>query len=201
MALNFGLEKLQPAIEKIGKLPRHYRLAVILAIPLVLGLGYYQLLHRGSQEELMRLEAQQQSLQRKLNEVRSVAANLSKFEEEITALETELGEALRQLPNSKELPGLLTDISTLGKKAGLEFKAFRPQTEVNKGFYAEVPIEIEFTGTYHQVAAFFDRISKLDRIVNVGDLNMTVGSEGLDQTVLKVSGRAVTFRFVEGGGA
>lgn len=201
MALNFGLEKLQPAIEKIGKLPRHYRLAVILAIPLVLGLGYYQLLHRGSQEELMRLEAQQQSLQRKLNEVRSVAANLSKFEEEITALETELGEALRQLPNSKELPGLLTDISTLGKKAGLEFKAFRPQTEVNKGFYAEVPIEIEFTGTYHQVAVFFDRISKLDRIVNVGDLNMTVGSEGLDQTVLKVSGRAVTFRFVEGGGA
>lgn len=201
MALNLGLDKLQPIIEKIGKLPSHYRTAIIVAIPLVLGLGYYQLLHRGSQEELTRLQAQQQSLQRKLNEVRSVAANLSRFEEEITALETELGEALRQLPNSKELPGLLTDISTLGKKAGLEFKAFRPQTEVNKGFYAEVPIEIEFTGTYHQVASFFDRISKLDRIVNVGDLNMTVGSEGLDQTILKVTGRAVTFRFVEGGGA
>lgn len=201
MALNLGLDKLQPTIEKIGKLPSHYRMAIVLAIPIVLGLGYYQFLHRGSREELTRLRAQQQSLQRKLNEVRSVAANLSRFEQEIASLETELGEALRQLPNSKELPGLLTDISTLGKKAGLEFKAFRPQTEVNKGFYAEVPIEIEFTGRYHQVATFFDRISKLDRIVNVGDLNMSVDSEGLESTVLKVSGRAVTFRFVEGGGA
>jgi type IV pilus assembly protein PilO len=201
MAFNLGLDKLQPMLEKIAKLPSHYRTAVVVAIPLVLGLGYYQLLHSGSQEELVRLRAQEQSLQRKLNEVRSVAANLGKFEEEIAALEAELGEALRQLPNSKELPGLLTDISTLGKKAGLEFKAFRPQTEVNKGFYAEVPIEIEFTGSYHQVASFFDRIAKLDRIVNIGDLNMTIGSEGLDQTVLKVSGRAVTFRFVEGGGA
>jgi type IV pilus assembly protein PilO len=199
--MDFGLEKLQPTLDKIGRLPSKYRLAIVIAIPILLGLGYYQLLHRGSQEELQRLHAQQQSLQRKLNEVRSVAANLSRFEEEIASLETELGEALRQLPNSKELPGLLTDISTLGKKAGLEFQAFRPQTEVNKGFYAEVPIEIEFTGNYHQVATFFDRISKLDRIVNVGDLRMTVASEGLERTNLKVSGRAVTFRFVEGGGA
>ena len=100
-------------------------------IPLALGLGYYQMLHRPGQEELVRLQAQQQAKQRKLNEVRSVAANLERFEQEIVALETELSEALRQLPNSKELPGLLTDISTLGKKAGLEFKAFRPKTEVN----------------------------------------------------------------------
>jgi type IV pilus assembly protein PilO len=199
--MDFGIDKLQPTIDKAGRLPSKYRLAIVIAIPLLLGVGYYQLLHRGSQEELQRLQAQQQSLQRKLNEVRSVAANLSRFEEEIAALETELGEALRQLPNSKELPGLLTDISTLGKKSGLEFKAFRPQTEVNKGFYAEVPIEIEFTGNYHQVATFFDRISKLDRIVNVGDMKMTVASEGLERTNLKVSGRAVTFRFVEGGGA
>lgn len=201
MALDLKLDKLQPAVEKVGKLPSKYRLALVVAIPLLLGVGYYQMLHRGGREELQRLQAQQQSLQRKLNEVRSVAANLSRFEDEIAALETELGEALRQLPNSKELPGLLTDISTLGKKAGLEFKAFRPQSEVNRGFYAEVPIEIEFTGGYHEVAVFFDRISKLDRIVNIGDLKMTVAKEGLERTNLKVKGRAVTFRFVEGGGA
>ena len=196
-----GLDKLQPQIEKIGRLPSKYRMAIVIVIPLLLGVGYFQLLHRGSQEELQRLQGQQQSLQRKLNEVRSVAANLDRFEEEIAALEKELGEALRQLPDSKELPGLLTDITTLGKKAGLEFKAFRPKGEVNKGFYAEVPIEIEFTGSYHQVAVFFDRVAKLDRIVNVGDMKMTVSQEGLSGTTLKVSGQAVTFRFVEGGGA
>ena len=129
-----------------------------------------------------------------------MAANLSQFEKEIEGLEAELKIALRQLPDSKELPGLLTDVSTLGKKAGLEFKAFRPRTEVNRGFYAEVPIEIEFTGGYHQVAMFFDRVSKLDRIVNIGDLKVDVAREGLNDTMLKVSGRATTFRFVEEGG-
>lgn len=201
MALDLGLEKLQPAFEKVGRLPSKYRLALVILIPVLLGGAYYQLFYQNSRAQLQRLQAQQQQMQRKLNEVRSVAANLGKFEQEIAGLETELGEALRQLPNSKELPGLLTDISTLGKKSGLEFKAFRPQTEVNKGFYAEVPIEIEFTGEYNQVAVFFDRLAKLDRIVNVGDLKMSVDSEGLDKTELKVSGRAVTFRFVEGGGA
>ena len=72
---------------------------------------------------------------------------------------------------------------------------------MNRGFYAEVPIEIEFTGGYHEVATFFDRISKLDGIVNVGDMEVTVGHESLDTTVLKIEGYATTFRFLEGGGA
>jgi len=76
----------------------------------------------------------------------------------------------------------------------------RPKGENNRGFYAEVPIEIEFTGNYHQVATFFDRIAKLDRIVNVGDISMTVNRENLLGTTLKVSGKATTFRFLEGGG-
>ena len=57
--------------------------------------------------------------------------------------------ALRQLPDSKELPVLLTDVTSLGKNAGLEFKAFRPRPEIQRDFYAEVPIEIEFTGRFH----------------------------------------------------
>ncbi len=196
-----GMDKLQPTIDKVGRLPGKYRMAVIFVLPLLVLGGYYQLGYTGASEKLKQLEAQQQSKQRKLNEVRSVAANLDQFEEEIAALEGELKVALRQLPDSKELPGLLTDVTTLGKKSGLEFKAFRPRPEVNKGFYAEVPIEIEFTGNYHEVGVFFDRVSKLDRIVNIGDIRMGVAKEGLNGTLLKVKGQAVTFRFVEGGGA
>jgi type IV pilus assembly protein PilO len=199
--MDFRLDKVQGLLDKLAKLPSHYRIAMLIAIPLLLAGGYYHFVYRESAKELSQLDAQQQALQRKLHEVRSVAANLDAFEEEIQSLEAELKVALRQLPDSKELPGLLTDISTLGKKAGLEFKAFRPKGEVSRGFYAEVPIDIEFTGRYHQVATFFDRIAKLHRIVNVGDLRMGVAKEALGGTVLKVGGQATTFRFLEGGGA
>ena len=198
--MDFGLDGVQQQLDKVGKLPPQYRMALAVVLPVLLVVGYWWFLHRPAQEEHRRLVTQQQGLQRKLNEVRSVAANLTKFEQEIEDLEAELRHAVLQLPSSKELPGLLTDITTLGKKAGLEFNAFRPQSERNKGFYAEVPIEIEFTGSYHEVATFFDRIAKLDRIVNVGDISMRVHRENLLGTELKVTGRAVTFRFVEGGG-
>jgi len=199
--MDLGLGKLQAPLERLAKLPSKYRLAILIAIPVLLAGAYYQFLYRDAQKELTQLAARQQGLQRKLNEVRSVAANLEAFEREIENLEAQLKVALRQLPDSKELPGLLTDITTLGKKSGLEFKAFRPRSEVNRGFYAEVPIQIEFTGGYHEVATFFDHVAKLNRIVNVGDLRMSVAKEGLEGTVLTVSGQAVTFRFLEGGGA
>lgn len=199
--MDLGLDGLQGQVDRLSRLPSHYRLAIILLVPVLLCTGYWWMLYRPGQDEVTGLRRQQQKLQRKLNEVRSVAAKMEQFEQEIEALEAELKVAVRQLPSSKELPGLLTDISTLGKKSGLEFNAFRPQDESTRGFYAEVPIEIEFNGGYHEVAVFFDRVAKLDRIVNVGDLKMTVGRETLEGTTLKVSGRAVTFRFLEGGGA
>jgi type IV pilus assembly protein PilO len=148
-------------------------------------------------EELEGLRGQQLQLQRRLNEVRSVAANVGKFEEEIAALERKLKVALRQLPDSKELPVLLTDVNTLGKNSGLEIKAFRPGPEVKRDFYAEVPIEIEFVGRFHDVATFFDQVSKLPRIVNVSQLAIKIDEESAIETVLKVTGEAVTFRFLE----
>jgi len=195
--MNLGLEDLQGQMERLARLPSHYRLALVLLVPALVVTGYWWFLYRPAAEEQEGLVKRQQNLQRKLNEVRSVAANVDRFEEELEGLENELRLALRQLPDSKELPGLLTDISSLGKSSGLEFEAFRPQREVERDFYAEVPIEIEFTGGYHQVAVFFDRIAKLDRIVNVGDLQMSVQREDLDGTVLHVKGRVVTFRFLE----
>jgi len=195
--MDLGLDDLQGQVEKLAKLPSHYRLALVLLIPLLVVTGYWWFLYRPAASEIEGLVNRQQNLQRKLNEVRSVAANVKRFEEELQSLEGELRVALRQLPDSKELPGLLTDISSLGKSAGLEFHAFRPQDEVRRDFYAEVPIEVEFSGGFHQVAVFFDRIASLDRIVNVGDLEMSVQREDLDGTVLRVRGRAVTFRFLE----
>jgi type IV pilus assembly protein PilO len=190
-------DQLQGVLEKFARLPKTWRLAAYPVIVALVGAGYGYALFMPAQRELDVLRAKQLEIQRKLNEVRSVAANMGRFQDEIAGLEKKLKIALRQLPDSKELPVLLTDVTSLGKNAGLEFKAFRPQDEVRRDFYAEVPIGIEFTGTFHEIANFFDRVAKLPRIVNVAELDMSIGDESANQTMLKVKGRATTFRFLE----
>ncbi|MDH3520687.1 MAG: type 4a pilus biogenesis protein PilO [Myxococcales bacterium] len=157
---------------------------------------YYFLVyeHLATQRENLHLE--ETKLQRRLSEVRSIAANIAAFESEIADLEVKLNAALRQLPNEKQLEVLLTDITNLGKTAGVEISSFRRQDEVLHDFYAEVPISIELSGAYHDIARFFDLMSKLPRIVNMGSLKMEVSRESLEGTWLKVSGTATTFRFV-----
>jgi type IV pilus assembly protein PilO len=195
--MDLGLDKLQPQLEKLSKLPRAYRLAILPLVAALLVLGYWQALYGPARDSLVRAEKQTLEAQRKLNEARAVAANLGKFQEEIETLEKQVAVALRQLPNDKELPVLLTDISSLGKGAGLDFESFKPKEEVPRDFYAEVPIEIQFKGSYHEVARFFDDIAKLPRIVNVNDIEMSVAKESLAETTLEVKGSAVTFRFLD----
>jgi type IV pilus assembly protein PilO len=145
---------------------------------MVIVLGVYgYLFFMPARQELAKAEQDRLQLQRKLSEVRAVAANEQAVRDEIAQLEKKLTVALRQLPDSKELPVLLTDVTSLGKNAGLDFRAFRPGQEIRKAFYAEVPIDIEFTGGFHDIATFFDQISRLPRIINITDLEMTIGKE------------------------
>lgn len=195
--MDLGLEKYQAQLDKLSKLPRGVRAGVAPALcALVLG-AYGYLFFMPARAERAAAREQQLQLQRRLAEVRAVAGNEAQVKEEIAALDRRLKEALRQLPNDKELPGLLTDVSSLGKNAGLEFKSFKPNSEVRKAFYAEVPIELEFTGRYHDIARFFDDISRLPRIVNMGEMEVSIARESDDSTLLKVAGRATTFRFIE----
>ena len=187
----------QARFEQIAKLPRRARVALVVGIVALLCGGYYYGFYQANDAELKRLQAQEQELQRKLSEVRSIAANIAAFEAEIAGLERKLKVALRQLPNKKELEVLLTDMSNLGKTAGVEISSFKRNDEVIHDFYAEVPIDLELSGEYHDVAKFFELMSKLPRIVNMGALTMKVRKESLDSTVLNVSGTATTFRFVE----
>lgn len=197
MAFNLGLDQLEARFERFAKLPRRYRIAALpLLCALVLG-AYGYVFYRPASAQLAAVENQERELQRKVSEVRAIVANLGAFEKELADLEQRLKLALRQLPDSKELPVLLTDISSLGKDAGLEFKLFRPQDEIARDFYAEVPIEIEFSGGYHDVARFFDKVSKLPRIVNVSRLEVGMADQDAESTRLTVKGEATTFRFIE----
>jgi type IV pilus assembly protein PilO len=195
--MDLSLDELSGALEKVAKLPKSYRMAMLPAIVLAVCGVYMYFLYLPTSSDLEQIRDQQLQLQRKLTEVRTVAGNEEAVKAEIAALERKLEVALRQLPDSKELPVLLTDITSLGKNAGLEFKAFRPRDEMRRDFYAEVPIEIEFIGDFHDVAVFFDEVSRLPRIVNISELDVTISSETSMDTVLLVKGSATTFRFLD----
>jgi len=193
--------EVQSKIEAVTKLPKGARYGILGGIGLAIATGYFFLVYQNTADNLRQLHVQEAELQRKLSEVRSVAANISAFESEIGGLEIKLKTALRQLPNKKELEVLLTDISSLGKTAGVEIKSFKRKEEVVHDFYAEVPIEIALQGEFHDVAQFFDLMAKLPRIVNMGALSISVVNENEDGTVLSIKGTATTFRFVGKGSA
>ena len=189
----------QAIFDKFAKLPTAARVGAIVSVAILMVALYYFLIYEKMSTQRENLHLEETKLQRRLSEVRSIAANISAFEAEITELEIQLNAALRQLPNKKQLEVLLTDISNLGKTAGVEIRSFKRQDERAHDFYAEVPISIEWEGRYHDIARFFDLMSKLPRIVNMGAIEMGVGRETFDETRLKVNGTATTFRFVGNG--
>ena len=187
----------QKLMEQLGTLPPPARFGVYGAIALVVVGLYYVTLHGSAENKYAVAQTKLAKLQSEIAEARAVASNLDSFRSRSAELQDELRVALERLPNATELPVLLTDISSLGKKAGLEFRAFKPGSEVEREFYAEVPIDVEFIGKYHEAGVFLDRLAKLPRIVNVTYLKMSVANDREASPELAVKGVATTFRFLE----
>ena len=189
----------QEKIDKVLKLPKSARMGILAGIGALICTGYYLGFYQDFSLERDQLRGEEANLQRKLSEVRLIAGNIAAFETEIEGLEIKLKKALRQLPNEKQLEVLLTDISSLGKTAGVEILSFQRQAEIHHDFYAEVPIAIQLDGEYHDIGKFFELLSKLKRIVTMGSLKIGVSKESIEATRLKVTGIATTFRFIGAG--
>jgi type IV pilus assembly protein PilO len=195
MALELNID-LDAKIEQLAKIPKPIRLAVVASVLVAIGAGYWLLSYQPAQEVRRGLVARSQELQRSLNNARSIANNVAGFETEVAGLERDLDLALKQLPNRKQFEDLLQDISTAGKKVGVSIKTIDRDNEISRDFYAEVPFKLELEGTYHDLARFFEMVASLPRIVNMGGLDIKVAKESRQSTRLKVTGRAITFRFL-----
>ncbi len=185
------------SMDTIVKLPPAKKAIILIVVALVIVGLYAKLAYLPQREEIRRLSSQRDKLIKELNESRAVAKNLEKFKKEVAQLQGRLNKALKQLPNEREIPELLKNISKLGKASNLEFLRFRPSQERPKEFYAEVPLELVFLGTYHETGLFFDRLSKLPRIINVEHFKMAPSKKSGAQTTLQTQCVATTFRFLE----
>jgi type IV pilus assembly protein PilO len=167
---------------------------IFLLTYLVLCVGFYYVKYKPQSESLAALKTNIEAQEKKLVELKKAAAQAQALEAEVAKMEEEFNQLLALLPDQREIPGLLDSISRLASQAGLEQVSFQPQPEQPMDFYAVIPVRLELVGSYHQLGVFFDRVSKLDRIVKFDNLSLTRLKE---PPKLQVSCTVVTYRFVE----
>jgi type IV pilus assembly protein PilO len=159
-----------------GRWPLAFRIgatALIFVIALI-GIGYFWA-YRSKQPELDAAKAKEQELLGTLEQKARKAANLDAYRAQLAEIEKSFGTMLRKLPNNTEVPNLITDISKEGSAAGLDQnqKLFQPASENIKDFYAELPIKMQLTGSFHSIGAFVSGVAALPRIVTLHDIEIT----------------------------
>lgn len=186
--------------EKVSALSEVHRILICTAAFLLLTGGFYYLIYSPKSTEIAKLSSEYSSIQSKLAQAKVQAKKLPKLEKELKEARVELRKTMQLLPDKREIPRLLEEIAKAGKLAGLEFLLFKPEKEVMTSFYAEIPVSIKVSGSYHEVAVFFDKVSKLNRIVNIFNVAITSGKK-VGSDILAASCVAKTYMFVEGADA
>jgi len=187
-------KSIDPFFEKVEQLSKMQRILVSTGIfLLIIGLFVY-FLYMPKFKKIDALNKNLKKLEKQLAIAKRNAANLKKFQAQMAKAEAQFREAMRALPEKEEIPSLLVSISKSGQDVGMEFLLFEPKPERRKDFYAEIPVAMNILGNYHNLAAFFDKVSRLSRIVNIQNISMgrAKGGQNLNTTCT-----AVTYKFVE----
>jgi type IV pilus assembly protein PilO len=163
---------------------------------LLMGAAFYFLKFESQYDRLNQLKSQITSQQQRLVSLKAAAAKVPVLEKEIALAEEELATLVMMLPDQKEIPGLLENVSRLGAKVGLENILFQPQPEVTQEFYATIPVRLDLLGTFNDIGVFLDNVSKLNRILKVQSLTLT-RQKDKQASLLQVACTIVTYRFLE----
>lgn len=181
--------------DKISKLKMAHRILIFTGTIVVLIALYIWLIYIPNTKEIASIQSDLKKLEGQIRIAKIAAKNLKKLEKDLAKAQEDLKFALKLLPTTSEIPKLLKGITNLGNDSNLEFLLFRPTKQVSKKFYVEIPVSILVRGVYHDVAMFFDKVGKMDRIVNI--VNVTMRPISVNSTILKTSCNALTYRFKE----
>src|SRR5919109_1120267 len=197
MAFNFNeiaqdFKNLNP--KDPGTWPAAPKLVTLLVVVAVLPFIGYFVDTQGQIEELERGREQEVKLKQEYLDKKKQAINLDLHRAQLREIDTQFGTLLRQLPNKSQMDALLVDINQAGLGRGLQFELFKPApSESAKEFYAELPIQVKVTGTYHDMGAFASDVGQLSRIVTLNDVKIEAAKDG----VLTMEATARTFRYLD----
>jgi len=168
-----------------------YGLLILLSVAL-----YYFLLHLPSSDSIVEKQTKIDTLEAEKVKLLATLKGRGALKAEIEKTEAQFKEVTKQLPESKEIPDLLHQVSNMGRDSGLEITLFRQQGENIKELYADVPVEMAVRGGYHQLALFFEKVRQLDRIVNISDIGMKNPQMREGRLQVEASFSATTYRFL-----
>ena len=187
-------QRMEELFDNLNTWSSSRRLVVCVIVLLIIGAIFYFLSFKPQKEKIAQLENTLETAQNRLSVLKNKADQLDKFIEELEEAERTFKLAMQALPDKKEIPSLLANVSQSGRDAGLEFLLFEPKPEQLKNFYAEIPVQIQVKGGYHDVGQFFEKVAGLPRIVNIHDITMAPKQAG---EPLVTACKAVTYKFVE----
>jgi type IV pilus assembly protein PilO len=181
-----------------GRWPFPIRAGVIAVCFVLLSIvAVYLFVWQPKQPELATLENQESQLRNEYRTKHQKAVNLELYKQQLADIEKSFGAMLRQLPSKTEVDNLLVDISQTGLAAALDEKLFQPQTEIKKDFYAERPIKIRLTGSYHEFGEFVSGIAALPRIVTLHDIQIKAADKSSVFDQLQMELTAKTYRYLD----
>ena len=184
-------------LDRILDLPRQQKIGILAGLIVAILLLDYFLFYSPRSDEISKLTQEVENQRNERDKKKKEAANIPKLKEQMAQLDGMLKEAVAQLPDRKEIPDLLSSISNKVRESGLDILIFRPRAENIQEFYAEIPVDIVVRGGFHNVATFFDEVGRLNRLVNIANIELRNPRANEDQVIMEVSTIATTFRFLD----
>lgn len=168
-------------------------IVVLIIVGLIVGGGYWFFI-KDQYTQLDRVERQESELRQEYERKAYQVANLEVFKEQMAEMEETFGALVRQLPSDTEVPGLLEDITNTALGSGLTLREIQLQGEQRRDFYIELPINIQVSGSYHELASFVSSVAGLPRIVTLHDFTITPQGGNADQLDMQVVARTYRYR-------
>ena len=182
---------------KLDKLPWYGQVAVFVVLGLVLIGGFYWFYVIPTEAEMLTREQKLAALRVDIAKGSATANQLNQFRQQVAELEGRLESLKAVLPEQKDVADLLRRIQTLATQSNLAIRGFKPAPSVTKQLHAEWPIALQLDGTYHNLAMFFDRVSKFSRIINVSNISIRGKDKPEPNSTISVDCVATTFVLLE----
>ena len=181
----------------LAKLPGAAKAVIVVGWLVLMGVVYFVVFYGDLASSIKAAQNQEQKLHKELADARKAEFAYLKDKDELEEREQRQSEINRALPTEKQVASFLIAIQNAANVSGVNLMAWTPQEERTEQFYARVPMQLELTGKYHQVAKFFYQVGQLDRIINMENISITDPTTVNDEVTVKVTVLATTFRMAD----
>jgi type IV pilus assembly protein PilO len=181
--------------KKIAKIKRIYKLLFSIGFNILIFVLLFYFVISPQLETKRQLEGEYAKVKQELDNMIAIKNNMQKFRQEYAQLQELLQQMLKQLPETKDIPNLLRNVSNIGSETRLKITYFEPRTLQNKEFYAELPFSIRYSGPFHNIGYFFDGVRKLERIINISSFTLTSDSKSIPSRMI-LNGECVAKTYV-----